>query len=327
MLGCPYVTPTEAPKGLLCLYGDPHISGGVNDWLSVRRGISLNPDLHICTGDLTYNGESANWLLVDAGWAEVEAAGQQYLITTGNHDTLYDHLVRMGPWCLSEFDTIFAVARMSWVQGHYTESHGRENARNAWFTKRIVGRDFLFLSLEYGRTYPIMVWADAVVKAHPNHQVVIVTHDHLYKTGAIFDATVDTGEALSWNPAAQTVVYPNGYDDIMDGKELWTRALPNSPNGFLTDNTNIRILICGHSFPGHFGKSTTRAGGSKIHEILVNNQDVAGSWFKTLELDFSRDMIVIRSMDGSGATQAGTSLTMTNSNSGYDFAIVNAGIK
>ena len=48
------------------------------------------------------------------------------------------------------------------------------------------------LNLELWPRHPVISWAREVIAAHPNHNVIIVTHSYLNGGGGIEQETVDT---------------------------------------------------------------------------------------------------------------------------------------
>lgn len=129
---------------------------------------------------------------------------------------------------------------------------------NSYFVFEAGGTRWLVVSLEFGPRDAVVAWADRVVKEHPDHAVIVVTHAYLYSDDTRYDH-VNRPDQM-WNPHAYPLV-PNSND----GEEMWTKLI--------APNSNIRFVLSGHVLNDGLGFLTsTRPDGTFVHQILANYQ-------------------------------------------------------
>ena len=134
------------------------------------------------------------------------------------------------------------------IAGYYQE--GRID--NVYHTFKAGTVDYLLLSLDHGTKDDVLVWANEVVAAHPNHQVIVTTH-HYMKSDGTLSVRGETGNATAYDSNN------NAADD------LW--------NKFLSKHPNISMVICGHSDSDDI-VITKQTGdhGNEVTQILVDPQ-------------------------------------------------------
>ena len=120
--------------------------------------------------------------------------------------------------------------------------------RNAYVTADIGGVPYLFLQFQKGPGDAILAWADGVLKAHPNHNVIITTHAYLYRDG---------------EPMGADDMHIAKMDNLADA--MW--------NKFISKHENIVMVVCGH-IGMDYVVTNQRKGekGNIVTEVLIDFQ-------------------------------------------------------
>lgn len=133
------------------------------------------------------------------------------------------------------FNTYFPSNRFSALQGEFETG----KIDNAYHTFRAGGVEWLVLNLELWPRMSVISWANNVVKAHPDKNVIILTHSYLTAAGKISSS--------------------NGGYGATSPKYLFDHLVKRYPN--------IKFV-----FSGHVGKAKTRTDkgvkGNKIVSYL-----------------------------------------------------------
>ena len=122
--------------------------------------------------------------------------------------------------------------------------------RNGYIARNIGGVPYLFIQFQKGPDDKILQWADAVVAAHPDHNVVVTTHGYLHHDGTTLDATDPHLSQMS------------NYGDAM-----WDK--------FISKHENIVLVLCGHIGHDYVVVSEHKGvNGNTVTEILLDFQSV-----------------------------------------------------
>ncbi|NLU78307.1 metallophosphoesterase [Micromonospora sp. HNM0581] len=159
------------------------------DWLVAQR---TPLDLRFVThsGDVV-NYDTPNHVQYErarAALRPLETAGMPYTLAVGNHDTQAagpnGELRSPAGQLLRDtavFNRYFTTRRFGEVGGQFEAG----KVDNAFATYVAGGVRWLVLSLELWPRRAAVAWAQSVVAAHPQHNVVVVTHHYLESDGAI----------------------------------------------------------------------------------------------------------------------------------------------
>ncbi len=192
-------------------------------------------------GDIVQNsGVERQWKVADAAHRILDGA-VPYSMVPGNHDMDVKNGQRVRNTRL--YNKYFPPSRFEkypWYGGHKDET----NTNNYCFFEG-GGMKFMVLSLEFAPADETLKWADKIVRAHPDRQVIVATHYHL------------RGKGRSKDPG------PYGLDGSV-GEKLWSK--------FLHKHANIFMAVCGHVAAVHHQTAVNDAGG-KVHEILCDYQN------------------------------------------------------
>lgn len=245
---------------------------------------------------VTHTGDLANWdtpghdqyARASAGFERLDAAGIPYVIAIGNHDTAAT--CEGGSACsvpgmstndllrdTSTFNTYFPTTRFPALAGVFEDG----KVDNAYHTVRAGGLNWLILSLELWARTEAYEWVDGVLAAHPDHNVIVITHSHLTAGGDIRD---DNG----------------GYGD-------------NSPRHIfdevLSQHANVRFIFSGHEGQAAF-REDTGSHGNTIYQFLNAFHDTSTNLLRIVEIDSEANTIDTRiygpstgeTRDGEGTT-------------------------
>ncbi len=175
---------------------------------------------------------------VDSEWQEameqilrLEEADIPFSIVRGNHDSA-DFFNRYYPY--NEYkDT---------VSGAYNGSMA-----NTYQKFTIRNRNFLVLALDCGPTDDMLAWAESVIVANPDYNVIITTHSYLYRDGT----THDSGD-----------LWPVGNNN---GEDLWQELVRK--------HSNIRLVLNGHDPVSRIITNQTAGDkGNIVTSMLIDGQ-------------------------------------------------------
>lgn len=177
--------------------------------------INQKIDMTICVGDLsnmqtssTVSHNNYEWNYVGKTFAKLDNI-VNYVVTPGNHD--YDGICQSGTDHTATYmnaEGRFPVSKFknfSYWGGAYDENL----IQNTYYYLETGGVNYLFLMLDYYPTDDVLVWADGVIKAHPNHRVVIATHSYLSALGNIVDVETSGEFANDGMDIYNKIIYPN----------------------------------------------------------------------------------------------------------------------
>ncbi len=198
---------------------------------------SMNIEAVLGLGDITDTRDGANteneWKIALAGHKIIDDVVLNIPIT-GDHDNAY--------WYNK------TVEQLNY--GKFVKRYAENDLRNGYVTADIGGVPYLFIQFQKGPNDDILKWADGVVAAHPDHNVIIATHGYLYHDGT----TLDVGDMH----LAQMSNY---------GEAMWEK--------FVSKHENIVLVLSGHI--GHdYVVVNQRKGvnGNTVTEMLMDFQSV-----------------------------------------------------
>lgn len=240
-------------------------------WLAKSRD-SLRAPIVLHVGDLVNFDNQGHWDVASKGYQILDSANVPYAITLGNHDTEAVGLNSgsAAPGNVNEnlrktfkFNTAFPVSRFKYQQGR--AEPGKSD--NAFYTFKAGGKNWMVITLEFCARESVAQWMDSVMKSHPKHKVIVVTHYHLTPKGQV--ATTNAGY---------------GNMKVVDIFEKYIR--PNK-NAFLV-------------LSGHVCYSATRTddgpSGNKVYQVLTDYQckDNGGGYIRLLDFDLKKGTIAAK---------------------------------
>lgn len=215
------------------------------EWIVANRQV-LNIKFMVQNGDLVdWDDEThSHYVRADAGLDVLDTAGFPYALCIGNHDTAAVQYggsaapgnVNQNLRNTSTFNGYFPLSRFPNIQGVY-ETAKVDNAYR-YFTA--AGLKFLVMNLEFCPRSGVYPWADAVIKAHPHHNVIIFSHYIQDSDGSISGSNAGYGDT-----SAQTMY-----------------------NSIIRDNTNVKFTFSGHVGSWASRTSTSSTTGHKTYHVL-----------------------------------------------------------
>lgn len=148
---------------------------------------------------VAHTGDVVNWdtpdhsqyAVASQAFENLDRAGIPWLPSIGNHDTAAvgvggsaadPRRTRALVRDTTTFNDYFPTARMRALSGTF------ENGKidNAYSTFTAGGAQWMLLSLELWPRAAAVAWADAVLAAHPRHNVILSTHSYLNGDGTVY---------------------------------------------------------------------------------------------------------------------------------------------
>ncbi len=225
-------------------------------WIA-DNAAALNIRYLLHEGDITNDNNFTQWANASASMAILDNAGVPYALAPGNHD--------YGPSGNGSnrntfLHTYFPMSRVAAVSG-FGGSFDPVRVDNTWHEFHAWGRDWLILALEFGPRDAVLAWADQVIRDHPAHQVLVVTHNYTSTQGVRMDHVhrPDLGGG------------PHGYgmanlpEGVNDAEEMWRKLLAR--------HANVSMVFSGHL--GGFGNRQQVLGddGNTVTEMLSDYQN------------------------------------------------------
>ncbi len=222
----------------------PHFQGRMN-WILANRQ-ALNIKFMVQNGDLVdWDDEThSHYVRADAGLDILDNAGFPYALCIGNHDTAAVQYggsaapgnVNQNLRNTSTFNSYFPRSRFPNIQGVYETG----KVDNAYRYFSAAGLNFLVMNLEFCPRSSVYPWADAVIKAHPHHNVIIFSHYILDSNGTVTSSNAGYGDT-----SAQAMY-----------------------NAIIRDNTNVKFTFSGHVGSWAATTSTSSTTGHKTYHVL-----------------------------------------------------------
>ena len=204
-------------------YQNPELLKNIYQWI-LDNQTSKNIQYVIGLGDITEYGVDVGHKNYDEARANAEWTAAKEAISLMDGKIPYSLIRGDGHDGINLFNQYFAEHEgyTDNIAGYYQEG----KIDNVYHTFKAGTVDYLLLCLDHGTKDDVLVWANEVVAAHPNHRVIVTTH-HYMKSDGNLSVNGEAGNATAYDPNN------NAADD------LW--------NEFLTKHPNISMVICGHS--------------------------------------------------------------------------------
>lgn len=256
--------PTADPS--IVFIGDPHLNlqTAASVWITQTNWIrdnagstNWNIKAVLCAGDFdggNINGPQDSTPNVTlgwtAGWNTIDGTGIPYLMTIGNHDY---HLNQPATRDSTVFDAQLGNARISgksFFGGAWDD--GATSKANEYILVTVGTHNFLIMALEFYPRPAAIAWADGVIAAHLDKEILIITHGYMNAGGSLVQF------ADQWGPTTYSLPA-----DSYSGQKLadWAQKYPN----------NIRAIVNGHNDPpAYFRRQDGRTYG-----IMTDYQDTS----------------------------------------------------
>ncbi|MEU6646865.1 metallophosphoesterase [Saccharomonospora sp. NPDC046836] len=140
----------------------------------------------------------------------LDEAGHPYGVTPGNHDDKWGRDKEL----YNEFFPPERLAGKPWSGGTWKE----DDSQNHYEVMEINGAKFLMIYLGYFAGDDAIEWANGVLAAHPDHNVIFATHEYIHP-----DGTLSSPDTYRWTSM---------------GQRFW--------NELVLPNENVFMVLSGH---------------------------------------------------------------------------------
>ncbi len=238
------------------------------NWLAKAKD-SLKFPIVLHVGDLVNFDTITHFETASKGYMILDKAKLPYVIALGNHDTeavLPDNgsaapgNVNANLRKTFKFNRYFPVSRFTLQKGRFEEG----KSDNSYYTFNAGRKKWLVIALEFCAREGAAQWMDQVMKSHPNHNVIVVTHYHL-------------------NPKGDIAASNAGYGDM---------KVIDIFNKYIKPNKNAFMVVSGHvCYSAH--RVDNGEYGNPIYQLLQNYQckDDGGGYIRLLEIDTKKKTI------------------------------------
>ena len=189
-------------------------------------------------GDITNSSTPAEWELAKRNITRMNGI-VPYSLVRGNHDTEASMM------------KFFPISEYKDKLGGF---YNNKNIFNSWQELTVGEIKYLIFTLDYGATDAVLKWAEEIIVAHPEHNVIITTHAYLFRDGT----TLDSGDVVP--PSKKGAQYN-------DGDDMWDKLIKK--------HENIVLVLSGHD-PCDYVVAAQDKGvnGNVVTQILVDPQGV-----------------------------------------------------
>ncbi len=187
-------------------------------------------------GDITNSNSPAEWTLTTSNIFKLDKV-IPYSVVRGNHDGV------------PEFIQAFNYGKYARIIGGSYDN----NMLNTWQELIVGDNKYLIMALDFGPSNEVLDWANGVVEAHPDHNVIITTHAYLYRDGTTLDV--------------DDVCPPIGNGGKNNGDHIWDKLV--------SQHENIVLVISGHDPNDNIVVSQNKGvHGNVVTQMLVDPQGV-----------------------------------------------------
>ena len=235
----------------------PDIYKKLTQWI-VDHEQTYNIQAVMHMGDMVNCGNSTQWSnCADAMYLLDKSDSIDWMPMRGNHDDS-NGFNQAFPY--EEF-----ASRDCFGGSYEHEILGQDKLDCNYWEVTVGDRAYLILSLGWAPTQDKLDWADKIIKANPDKNVIVTTHAFMY-----WDGTHLNDEDLD---------YTSGYtQDGMDGSEIWEQLGKK--------NENVVLAIGGHiGFPDVIARTDENGAGEEVTSLLCDAQGI--------DLDYGLGMMML----------------------------------
>ena len=220
----------------------------IYDWI-LENAESKKINYVIGLGDIVESNKATRdyeWYVATEQLERLTAAGLNQSIIRGNHDRV------------SYYDDHITVEKFGKdLDGYYNEM------KNTYRRITIGGVKYLMLTLDLFATDDEVEWAENVIKANPDYNVVLTTHGYFNHGKNNYDLINRVDPTWTEEGTSEAAEISNSGQEIFDK--------------LVNKYSNIVLVMCGHRYPTDhepYMRETTRADGSKVVEMMINPQNM-----------------------------------------------------
>lgn len=239
------------------------------EWVAAKAD-SLKTPIALHVGDLVNFNNFDHWELASVGMRILDRKDIPYAIALGNHDTgaVGEFTGSAAPGNTNanlrnthKFNYFFPVTRFPLQKGRFEKN----KSDNSYYTFLAGGVKWIVVTLEFCAREEAAQWMDRVLKEHPDHNAIILTHYHLTGKGEIG---------------------PNnaGYGDmkVIDIFEQYIKP-----------NKNVLMVLSGHTCWSSW-RVDDGTQGNPIYQILQDYQCKEEGYIRLLDIDTQKGTITAK---------------------------------
>lgn len=213
----------------------PQYLDGIYDWI-IDNADDYNTKFVFGLGDITDKNTDAEWERGEAAIGKLSGV-LPYSIVRGNHDTQ------------EQFSKYFTYSEY----GNQASGTFDETMLNTYYKFNVGDMKYLALNLDFGAHDDVLSWANQVVSANSDRNVIVVTHGYLYRDGTTLDVN-DPGKPTKYDASAN------------NGDDIW--------NEFIKKHENITMVLCGHiPCESIITSQVTGEKGNTVTQVLIDPQE------------------------------------------------------
>lgn len=196
------------------------------EWIATKAD-SLKAPIALHVGDLVNFDNFDQWELASVAMRILDRKKVPYAIALGNHDTgavgeFYGGAapgnVNVNLRNTQKFNYFFPVNRFPLQKGRFEEN----KSDNSYYTFRAGNLNWIVITLEFCAREEAAQWMDKVLKEHPDHNAIILTHYHLTRKGEIAPNNAGYGD-MSVNDIFEQYIKPNkNVLMVLSGHTCWS---------------------------------------------------------------------------------------------------------
>ena len=258
---------------------DPQAMEHLYDWI-VANQKQHKIEYVIGLGDITDDSTDGEWDVANACFAKLDGK-IPYLLTRGNHDdwddfnrhlhngvyeTTVDGMMTADNVSLTDpkqpglVETVLPDGTVVLLTREGDEPEGgtvKGDLTNSYRYFSVQGTDYLLMTLDFAPSDATLAWANKVIKAHPNHQVIVVTHAYMYRDGTTLDA----------EDCYPATYFSSHYDDPQNGDDMWEKCF--------SKHKNVVMVLSGHDPWQHVVYRQDKGEkGNTVTQMLIDAQYV-----------------------------------------------------
>jgi len=236
------------------------------EWIAAKAD-SMKTPIALHVGDLVNFDNFDQWELASVGMRILDRANVPYAIALGNHDTgaVGEFSGSAAPGDVNvnlrntqKFNYFFPVNRFPLQKGRFENN----KSDNSYYTFRAGDVNWIVVTLEFCAREEAAQWMDKVLKEHPDHNAIILTHYHLTGRGEIAPDNAGYGDMK-----------------VIDIFEQYIKP-----------NKNVLLVLSGHTVWSAW-KIDQGTQGNNIYQILQDYQRKDNGYIRLLDIDTEKGTI------------------------------------
>ncbi|HPS55547.1 MAG TPA: metallophosphoesterase, partial [Sedimentisphaerales bacterium] len=223
--------------------------------------------LHV--GDVTDNNSDVQWGRAKTSMSILDGY-VPYALAVGNHDG----------YTATKLNNYFHISDNSKNQAIYGGSFQTGRIENSYYKLTAPnGRKFLILTIEFEKRQAVLDWANPIIAANPDYEVIIVTHeimDELTRTS--------TGKVMRSIPSTDGTPQVYGFTDCHCGQQLWDELTSLHKNIIMTFNGHYLDRDGDGIATGH--RTDEGVCGNRVFQSLFDAQWISNGgdgWMRLVE--------------------------------------------